>query len=279
MSERKFYWLKLPENFFKDKAMKRLASIAGGDTYTKIYLKMLLASLETEGALYYDGIEEDIYSEIALVIDEKTENVRATLAYLSKIGYVEDSVDCITLTRLPAMVGSESSSTRRSRKCREKKKLALQCNTDATDCSTEIEIEKEIEKRDREDTLQNAVPEPEEKKAKTPGYQKIIDMYHSICTSYPRVVKLTEGRKKAISARLNSGYTVEDLEKAFQMAENSPFMKGKNDRNWKADFDWIMKDSNLAKILEGKYNEGSGKDETGRNKAQTNGSRSSVTAW
>lgn len=78
---------------------------------------------------------------------------------------------------------------------------------------------------------------------------------------------------------MNSGYTVEDMKTAFQYAENSPFMKGKNERNWKADFDWIMKDSNMAKILEGKYNEGSGKNETGRTETPGQVSRSSVKLW
>jgi hypothetical protein len=37
------------------------------------------------------------------------------------------------------------------------------------------------------------------------------------------------------------------------MAEESDFLKGANDRNWVADFDWIMNDTNMAKILDGKY--------------------------
>ena len=39
----------------------------------------------------------------------------------------------------------------------------------------------------------------------------------------------------------------------FEKAEQSNFLKGANNRNWKADFDWIMSDRNMAKILEGKY--------------------------
>jgi len=83
-------------------------------------------------------------------------------------------------------------------------------------------------------------------------YDGIKDAYNQLCPSLPSVRTLSESRKKAIKARLNS-YTEEDILEAFRLAETSDFLKGRNDRNWQADFDWIMKDANLAKILEGKY--------------------------
>ena len=53
---KKYYWLKLPKDFFEDRAIKKLRSIAGGDTYTIIYLKMLLRTLEDDGKFVYEGI-------------------------------------------------------------------------------------------------------------------------------------------------------------------------------------------------------------------------------
>ena len=83
-------------------------------------------------------------------------------------------------------------------------------------------------------------------------YDGIKDAYNSLCPSLPSIRTLSAARKKAIKARLAS-YTEKDILEAFRLAEASDFLKGKNDRNWQADFDWIMKDANLAKILEGKY--------------------------
>lgn len=83
-------------------------------------------------------------------------------------------------------------------------------------------------------------------------YQQIIDLYNSICTSYPRVTKLSDARKKAIKARLKT-YSLDDFKRLFEMAEASDFLKGKNDRNWSANFDWLIKDSNMAKVLDGNY--------------------------
>ena len=83
-------------------------------------------------------------------------------------------------------------------------------------------------------------------------YQQIADMYNDTCVSFPRLYKLSESRKKAIKARLQT-YSVEDFQRMFEMAEGSSFLKGANNRNWSATFDWMVKDANMAKILDGNY--------------------------
>lgn len=88
-------------------------------------------------------------------------------------------------------------------------------------------------------------------------YDGIKDAYNSLCPSLPSIKSLSDARKKAIKARLNS-YDIEDLYEAFRKAEASDFLKGKNDRNWQANFDWIIKDANMAKILDGNYDNRSG---------------------
>lgn len=84
------------------------------------------------------------------------------------------------------------------------------------------------------------------------NYQQIADMYNNTCVSFPKLVKLSDTRKKAIKARLKT-YNIEDFQKLFEMAEKSDFLKGRNDRNWSATFDWLIKDGNMAKVLENYY--------------------------
>lgn len=84
-------------------------------------------------------------------------------------------------------------------------------------------------------------------------YELIARMYNDTCVSFPHLTTLSDARKKAIKARLNK-YTIEDLQRAFELAEASDFLKGNNGRNWSANFDWIIKDTNIAKILDGNYN-------------------------
>lgn len=88
-------------------------------------------------------------------------------------------------------------------------------------------------------------------------YQQIVDLYNDTCVSFPRLKSLSDARKKAIKARLNT-YTVEDFKEMFRKVEASDFLKGKNNRDWRATFDWIIKDSNMAKILDGNYDNAGG---------------------
>ncbi len=93
-----------------------------------------------------------------------------------------------------------------------------------------------------------------EKKRKNIPYQKIVDMYNNICVSLPRVTKLSEARKKAIHARYNQ-YGIDDFKRLFEMAEGSSFLKGGGGCNWIANFDWLIKDENMAKVLDGNYSD------------------------
>lgn len=86
------------------------------------------------------------------------------------------------------------------------------------------------------------------------NYQQIADMYNDTCVSFPRLSKLSDSRKKAIKARLKQ-YSIEDFQRLFEMAERSSFLKGQNGRNWSASFDWMIKDANMAKILDGNYSD------------------------
>lgn len=152
MSEpKRYFWLKLHKDFFQRKEIKRLRKIAGGDTYTIIYLKMLLRSIMSDGKLYFDGLEDDFASELALDLDEKEENVQITIQYLLKSGLLEMCSDEeYYLPDTKDSTGCETAVASRVRKHREKQK-ALQCNTDVTQvkhlCNGEIEkeIEKELE--------------------------------------------------------------------------------------------------------------------------------------
>lgn len=133
MSENKrYYWLKMPEDFFKSLRIKKLRKLAGGDTYTIIYLKLQLLSLNAEGVLQYKGIEKTFEEEIALEIDEDVENVIVTMNYLRTCGLLEIIDENHQI--LPWVIentGSETASTIRSRKSRAVEKV-LQCNTNAT---------------------------------------------------------------------------------------------------------------------------------------------------
>ncbi|MFR5026441.1 MAG: hypothetical protein ACLTC3_09860 [Evtepia gabavorous] len=64
--------------------------------------------------------------------------------------------------------------------------------------------------------------------------------------------------KKAIKARFNSGYGLDDFKTLFEKTQSSSFLTGCNDRNWMASFDWLLKDNNMVKTLDGNYDDHAG---------------------
>lgn len=81
----------------------------------------------------------------------------------------------------------------------------------------------------------------------------VLDAYLLYCPSLPKPQKLTDKRKGHIRALLKT-FTLEEIKDAFMKAEESDFLKGNNDRKWKADFDFLINQNNLTKVAEGKYN-------------------------
>ena len=220
--------------------MKKLRKIAGGETYTLIYLKMMLLSIANNGVLEYQGVEESLEKELAFELDEDADNIKVTINFLISVNLAEYTENG-SLVLLYAMenIGSETDSAKRVREYRERK--ALHCNSVVTTCNTE--------KRERREEKEEDI---EIDKRKSIDYQQIADMYNNTCVSFHRIKSLSDARKKAIKARLRT-YTVDDFKTMFERAEASDFLKGCNNRNWSPTFDWMIKDVNMAKILDGNY--------------------------
>jgi uncharacterized phage protein (TIGR02220 family) len=112
----------------------------------------------------------------------------------------------------------------------------------------------EYREEEGEEETADEPPAPPLHNQSTP-YEQVKDLYNQICVSLPKCTTLSDARKKAIKARMNSGYTLEDFQRLFEKTEASSFMKGANERNWRASFDWLIKDSNMAKVLDGNYDD------------------------
>lgn len=108
----------------------------------------------------------------------------------------------------------------------------------------EIKANEIIEKGDNTPIAERSAPVP---------YEKIHELFNEIAVSYPKITKLSDQRKKAIGTRWRETPDLETFEQLFKKAEASPFLKGDNDRNWRASFDWLLKPANMIKVLEGNY--------------------------
>lgn len=256
MAEKRYYWLKLQDDFFSSKRIKKLRNLAGGDTYTIIYLKMQLLAMKHDGILEYTGLEDTFAEELALDLDENSDNVAITVNYLLSCGLLETSNDKEFFVPYAVLnTGSEGASAKRMRDLRNRKPS----HSDATvtpllrerygEKEIEIEIEKELEIDDIKADNPSAAP------STRIDYLAIQNLYNTYCPSLPKCTVLSDSRKEAIKAILSSGYAEEDFKTMFIKAEASSFLKGQNNRNWRADFDWLLKDEKFAKVLDGGYDD------------------------
>jgi predicted phage replisome organizer len=273
---KRYYWLKLPEDFFRQKAIKKLRRIAGGDTYTVIYLKMLLLALKQEGKLFFEGVEDDFCDELALDLDEEPDNVKITIQFLIAQGLMQECADNeYILPECTNLTGSEDPSAARVRAYRSRK--ALQCNADVTECNvavtscnTEKEIEKEIE-TDTEKSKEKKKNTEDRGEVKTEGTisDEIVCQTQSVSLDVKEVAEAwndlqglgikpvskmsaSSTRYKALSARIREHGKDKVLE-AIENIKASNFLQGMNDKGWVITFDWFVKPNNFVKVLDGNY--------------------------
>jgi len=162
MSENKrYYWMRLKENFFEDDTMDFIESQQNGEKYCLFYLKLCCKALKDEGKLIrYVGNTLIPYDDITLAKLTRTDidTVRSALAIFSKIGLIEKlDTGELYLSQIKEMIGSECDSAERARKTRAKQKHLKESCYNVTDecynvtekryivqkCNTELELEKE----------------------------------------------------------------------------------------------------------------------------------------
>lgn len=161
--EKRYFWLKLNQDFFDSKRIKKLRRMAGGDTYTIIYLKMQLLALNNDGIITWTGLEENIADELALDLDEAADDIKVTLTYMLHCGLCETSDNVnFFLPYVLINTGSEGSSAKRKREQRAREKalagekrdnvtrLSAQCPQMSGNCHGEKDKEKRERGRYRE---------------------------------------------------------------------------------------------------------------------------------
>lgn len=130
MAEKRYYWLKLKDDFFDEKYVKALRKLPQGDSLVIVYLKMQLKTLKTDGVFRYENILPNCLAELALAIDESEEVTGLALEALVRFGVIERlDNDDLLLVKMQELIGSEGSSAARKREYRQRKKQELlQCD-------------------------------------------------------------------------------------------------------------------------------------------------------
>lgn len=138
------------------------------------------------------------------------------------------------------------------RKKVEVKKEYLLINCDQISKNVDISSENVCRNQNNADiSKQSKVKEIRVKESKV-EYKQIVDLFNNTCVSFPRVITLSDKRKRTIK-KLCQTYSLSQVKEVFEKAEQSKFLKGDNNRDWSANFDWLMDEKNFIKVLEGNY--------------------------
>lgn len=151
MNEKKYYWLKLEENYFDLKIQKALRKLPSGAEMLICYLKMQLKYLNTGGLIEFNNICSSLSEEIALDIDEEEDLVKMTIAVLTKWNVIEVEDSNLYITEMQNRIGSKTDAAIRMEKHRKQQKQLENCNNvtscykNVQKCNSIKEIEKEID--------------------------------------------------------------------------------------------------------------------------------------
>ena len=241
-------WIKITTDIFSDEKMLLIEQLPDADTIIVIWFKLLcMAGRDNNNGIFLMNNKLPYTEEMFATLFRRPLNtVRLAMATFEAYGMIDIIDDVFTLVNwekhqnLEGLEKIKEQNRIRQQKRRERQKQALLENNHVTSRdrhALEVDIEEEIEV---------------EKDKNRIDYQLIADMYNRICVSYPSIKSLSDSRKKAIKARMKT-YSIDDFHTLFEMAEESDFLKGANNNDWSANFDWLIKDANMAKVLDGNY--------------------------
>ena len=152
---KRYYWIKLPIDFFQNIVQKKMRKQPQGLLYQIIYLKLMLLSCNNDGYIEFKGVYDTLSEEISENISEDEEIVNKALQYFENNSLLEYVERDIYIPQTVSLTGSETDNAERQRKHRAKttkqevlqsNREALQSNINVTKCNTEIDKEIDIEK-------------------------------------------------------------------------------------------------------------------------------------
>lgn len=238
-------WIKITTDIFDDEKILLIESLPDSYAIITVWFKLLcLAGKQNNNGVFMMS-NKIAYTDkmLATIFRMKETTVTMSLQTFEQFGMIETIDGVITIPNWDKHQSLDSYEKKKQRdklyqqERRAKQKLLAQKSSDKSSDIAVSEEEREEEKEEEREKI---------------DYKGVTALYNSICISFPSLKTLSEQRKKAIRARMKS-YTMDDFKVLFEKAEASDFLKGSNNSNWSATFDWLIKDANMAKVLDGNY--------------------------
>lgn len=248
-------WIKITTDIFDDEKILLIESLPEPYAIITVWFKLLcLAGKQNNSGVFMMGRVAYTDKMLATIFRMKEATVTMALQTFEQFGMIEIVDGVITIPNWGKhqnldQLESKKQYMRNYMKEYREKQRALTSGESNCKANSKANVSQADKEEDKEKEIEEDIKEIYKEKS---DCKQIADLFNSICISFPSVRSLSEARKKAIKARLNT-YNVEDFKQCFENAESSSFLKGANNRNWIATFDWLIKDVNMAKVLDGNY--------------------------
>ena len=257
-------WIKVMTDLFGNRKIKQIETLPDSDAIIVIWFKLLClaGNVNDHGLIYFT--KEIPYTEemMATEFGKSINQIRLALQTFEKFEMIQivDNILMISnwekYQQLEGMEKVREQNRIRKQRQRERQRQALleckenECHVTVTESHAterEKEKEKDLSFSNKEKDKRKKQPKAD---ALAPDIQAIIDAYYLYCPSFPKLRSMKEDRFKPLKNLLKL-YTYSDFVVVFKKMEASDFLKG--NKGFKASFDWVMKESNFIKVLEGNY--------------------------
>ena len=257
-SER-YYWLKLHKDFFKRHDISIVEDMPNGKDYVLFYLKLMLESVDHEGALRFSDTIPYSETMLASVTRTNVDIVRSALKIFIELGMVEVFDDkTLFLRQVAELLDSETYQAKRKREMKQdlpqigsgvkftppEVKNTQEIDID-TDIETDTESEEEIEKE--RGTLSD------ESVCRTQDVRQVVEAWNSLGVQVLRKVPpSTTKTGQMLRARIRE-YGIGSVLEAVEMVRASDFLMGRTNADWRITFDWFVRPNNFPKVVNGNY--------------------------
>jgi len=263
-------WIKLYTDMFDNRKIKYIRNLPQGNDILLMWIMLLIYAGRTNDNGYVYLIEEIPYThdDLAKEFDLPNNTVKLGLETLHRLKMIDSDsrgLKILNWNEYQNVDGLErirELTRQRVRRFRNKEKQkelpeSTESVCNVTGNATVAFGNAYRERRENKDILSSKEDSSGHVRDQPVPYSKIVDLYHEICTSLPRVKALSQSRKGYIKARWQEHPDMEFWKEFFSEVESCKFLTGKADykdrKPFYADLEWLTRPNNFLKVLEGKY--------------------------
>lgn len=255
-------WIKITTDIFDDEKVLLIESLPDAYAIITVWFKLLcLAGKQNNSGVFMMGQIPYTDKMLATIFRMKESTVTMALQTFEQFGMVEIVGGVITIPNWNKhqTLDAYEKKKERDRLYQSERRAAQRAligvvAEKSSDKSADESSYVAISEEDKEKEEEKEIDKDKERilEEKRPTSQAIVDAYNKECPSLPSVRILSDARKRDIRNRLKK-YTFDDFVELFRKAESSDFLKGNKQGEWRATFDWLIKEDNMAKVLNGNY--------------------------